>query len=135
MESINNKIKAVHPHIIAKKTYSRDLGKNINYYEIEYYDMSDSVWHEGFGSSCLSMVQKWLHEYFEVVEEDIVPIVRGSWRAISQSEMSGSNAWIMGCNSVASYICTNCGKDAIYDIDEEFVLSDYCPNCGAKMGW
>lgn len=131
MKSINNKIKAVHPHIIAKKTYSRDLGKNINYYEIEYYDMSDNVWHEGFGSSCLSMVQKWLHEYFEVVEEGIVPIVRGSWKAISQSEYFGVDSWAN--DSIASYICTNCGEDTIRSISGKFVLSDYCPNCGAKM--
>ena len=133
MMSINSKIKAVHPHIIVKKTYSRDLDKNINYYEIEYYDMSDNVWHEGFGSSCLSMVQKCLHEYFEVVKEDIAPVIRGSWKAISQSEMFGSDAWMIGCDSTATYICTNCGKDAIYSFDEEFVLSDYCPHCGAKM--
>lgn len=131
MKSINNKIKAVHPHIIAKKTYSRDLGKNINYYEIEYYDMSDNVWHEGFGSSCLSMVQKWLHEYFEVVEEDIVPIVRGSWKAISQSEYFGVDGWVN--DLIASYICTNCGEEAIRSISGKFVLSDYCPNCGVKM--
>ena len=89
MMSINSKIKAVHPHITVKKTYSRDLDKNINYYEIEYYDMSDNVWHEGFGSSYLSMVQKWLHEYFEVVKEDIAPVIHGSWREISQSERLG----------------------------------------------
>ena len=133
MNIINNKIKAIHPHIIVKETYSRDLGKNINYYEIEYYDMSDNVWHEGFGSSCLSIVQKCLHEYFEVVKEDIAPVIHGSWREISQSEKVGSDAWMTGCDSAGIYICSNCLEEAIYGINEEFVLSAYCPHCGARM--
>ena len=32
------------------------------------------------------------------------------------------------------YICTNCRNEAIFDCNDEYILSDYCPNCGAKMG-
>lgn len=127
------KTRAIHPHIIAKTIYKREIDKNVPYYEIEYYDIAGGTWYEGYGSTDLELVQKWLHEYFEVIEEDVAPIIHGSWKEIPQSEMFGSDAWMTGCDSAASYICTNCGQDAIYDIEEEFVLSDYCPYCGAKM--
>lgn len=81
----------------------------------------------------LELVQKWLHEYFEVVKEDIAPVIHGSWKEISQSEKVGSDAWMTGCDSTGVYICSNCLEEAIYSINEEFVLSDYCPYCGAKM--
>ena len=48
-------------------------------------------------------------------------------------EKVGSNAWMTGCDSTGVYICSNCLGEAIYSINEEFVLSDYCPYCGAKM--
>ena len=74
------KTKAIHPHIIAKTIYKREIGKNVPYYEIEYYDIAGSTWYEGYGATDLELVQKWLHEYFEVVEEDITPVIHGSWR-------------------------------------------------------
>lgn len=37
-------------------------------------------------------------------------------------------------NSLKRKHCTNCGKRPHYDKEKrEFILSDYCPNCGAKM--
>lgn len=33
------------------------------------------------------------------------------------------------------FICNSCGNEAYMDFDEgKYVLFDYCPNCGAKMG-
>lgn len=125
------KTKAIHPHIIAKTIYKREIDKNVPYYEIEYYDIAGGTWYEGYGSTDLELVQKWLHEYFEVIEEDIVPVVHGSWKAISQSEYFGVDSWMN--DSIVSYICTNCDEEAIYSISEGFVLSDYCSYCGAKM--
>ena len=31
------------------------------------------------------------------------------------------------------YYCSECGKDAIINNNERYVLSDYCPHCGAIM--
>jgi ribosomal protein S27AE len=37
-------------------------------------------------------------------------------------------------NSLKRKHCTNCGKRPHFDKEKrEFVLSDFCPNCGAKM--
>jgi len=31
------------------------------------------------------------------------------------------------------YYCSECGKDTIINNSERYVLSDYCPHCGAIM--
>lgn len=37
-------------------------------------------------------------------------------------------------NSLKRKHCTNCGKRPHFDREKrEFILSDYCPNCGARM--
>lgn len=30
-------------------------------------------------------------------------------------------------------MCSECGELALLDLDRDFVLSKFCPNCGAKM--
>lgn len=30
-------------------------------------------------------------------------------------------------------MCSECGELALLDLDRDFVLSKYCPNCGARM--
>ncbi len=49
---------------------------------------------------------------------DVAPVVHGAW-----------GEWENG----AGYYCTVCGKDALCDGVEQEVLSNYCPNCGARM--
>ena len=37
-------------------------------------------------------------------------------------------------NSLKRKYCTNCGKRPLYDKEKrEFILTSYCPHCGAKM--
>lgn len=37
-------------------------------------------------------------------------------------------------NSLKKKHCTSCGKRPHFDKEKrEFILSDFCPNCGAKM--
>lgn len=64
---------------------------------------------------------------------DVAPVKRGFWEPISESEMTGFNPKFAGCDPIAGYKCSNCGNEAIFSCNDEFALSDYCPNCGAKM--
>lgn len=58
---------------------------------------------------------------------------RGWWVAIPESEISGWNLDFPGCDPVGSYVCSVCGTEAIYNCNDEWVFSKYCPHCGAKM--
>lgn len=58
---------------------------------------------------------------------------RGWWAPIPESEISGWNPEFAGCDPVGSYVCSVCGTEAIYNCNDEWVLSKYCPHCGAKM--
>ena len=49
---------------------------------------------------------------------DVAPVVHGEW-----------GEWEHG----GGHYCTVCGKDSLCDGVEEEVLSNFCPNCGAKM--
>lgn len=121
------KIKAVNPNIIVRGNVDKP------YYLIEYYDLSDNKWHIGYGSYCLANVKEWLKTCFEVTNVDVAPVKSGFWEPISESEMTGFNPEFAGCDPIAGYKCSNCGNEAIFSCNDEFVLSDYCPNCGAEM--
>lgn len=54
---------------------------------------------------------------------NVTEIKHGEW--ISVPEMWGAFD--------IRYYCSECGKDAIINNSERYVLSDYCPHCGAIM--
>ena len=54
---------------------------------------------------------------------NVIEIKHGEW--ISTPEMWGAFD--------VRYYCSKCGKDAIINNRERYVLSDYCPHCGAIM--
>ena len=57
---------------------------------------------------------------------DAVEVVHGRWETDKEDIEWG--------NSLKRKHCTNCGKRPHFDKEKrEFVLSDFCPNCGAKM--
>ena len=58
-----------------------------------------------------------------VPSADVVPAKYGEW--ISTPEMWGEFD--------VRYYCSKCGKSAIINNSERYVLSDYCPHCGAIM--
>ena len=65
--------------------------------------------------------------------EDVAPVVHGWWMPIRESEMTGWDPAVAGRDSIGGYICSVRKEEAVYDCNDEFVLSNYCPNCGAKM--
>lgn len=64
---------------------------------------------------------------------DVAPVVHGVWIPVHESEISGWNPEAAGIDPIGGYICSACKNEAIYDCNDKFVLSDYCPNCGARM--
>ncbi len=54
---------------------------------------------------------------------DVAPVEYGEW--IGVPEIWGSFD--------SRYYCSKCGNDAIINNRERYVLSDYCPHCGAIM--
>ena len=81
-----------------------------------------------------------LHDARETISNfpaaDVAPVRYGWWRPVHASEATGWDPEIAGSDPIWGYICTNCRNEAIFDCNDEYILSDYCPNCGAKMdGW
>ena len=64
---------------------------------------------------------------------DVAPVVHGVWIPVHESEISGWNPEVAGIDPIAGYICSACKNEAVYDCNDKFVLSDYCPWCGARM--
>lgn len=64
---------------------------------------------------------------------DVALVVHGLWMPIRESEMTGWDPAVAGRDPIGGYICSVCKEEAVYDCNDEFVLSKYCPHCGAKM--
>ena len=73
----------------------------------------------------------------QVVEDtptaDVAEVKLGWWKPFYESEVSGFNPEFAGRDYIAGYECSECGAEAILDCNDQFVLSNYCPNCGARM--
>lgn len=70
----------------------------------------------------------------ELPAADVAPVMHGLWMPIRESEMTGWDPAVAGRDPIGGYICSVCKEEAVYDCNDEFVLSKYCPHCGAKMG-
>lgn len=64
---------------------------------------------------------------------DVTAVKCGTWIPIPESEYTGWNPEFAGHDPIGGYQCSVCNHEAVYDCNDEFVLSSYCPNCGAKM--
>lgn len=58
---------------------------------------------------------------------------QAAWMPVYESEMTGWDPAVAGRGPIGGYICSKCHYEAIYDCNDEYVLSDYCPGCGARM--
>lgn len=78
-------------------------------------------------------VSRLLDKLQKVPAADVAQVVYGLWMPIRESEMTGWDPAVAGRDPIGGYICSACKEEAVYDCNDEFVLSKYCPNCGAKM--
>lgn len=63
------------------------------------------------------------------------PVKHGRWLAVSSYEAFGGDyvQWCVHGNPVAYWYCSECKEEAYVSADDEFILSDFCPYCGADM--
>lgn len=117
-----NKIKTNFAKIFVSGTPGRP------YFNILYFDSEDKDYHVGFSSYYLEYVFKWLSEEFEIEDApaaNVAPVVHGRWIS-----------WEEAGNFVPSpdrHECSVCHDAAQVLVNGFELLSDYCPNCGAKM--
>lgn len=64
---------------------------------------------------------------------DAVHVVHGRWIAHTMSEITGYDPVLSGDDPVCSYSCSVCGEDCYVSDTGDDILSNYCPNCGARM--
>ena len=64
---------------------------------------------------------------------DVAPVVHGRWTPCTESEITGWDPNLAGRDPLGGYFCSICHYEAIFSCNDEYVLSDYCPSCGAKM--
>ena len=64
---------------------------------------------------------------------DVQEVRHGHWILLRESEITGFNPEFAGRDPVGGYICSICKNEAIYSCNDEWVLSDFCPHCGAIM--
>lgn len=95
------------------------------YYMICYYDPADRQFVVCCGSYNRDFVFQWLAEDFEIIDNgafDVVPVVHGWWLTWEE-QFPGRTP---RKKSMLGVFCSACHNHA----DN---MSDYCPNCGAKM--
>lgn len=63
---------------------------------------------------------------------DVEPVRRMAWKPLFESEITGWNPAFAGCDPIGAYVCSCCNSEATYTCNDEYELSNYCPNCGAK---
>ena len=90
--------------------------------------------------AALDAVHKWcdpcgaaVEAVLQVPAADVAPVVYGRWQPVRESEMTGWQPELAGYDQIGGYICSACKEEAVYDCNDNFVLSNYCPHCGAKM--
>ena len=125
-ESVRVKVNAINPRIIVEDIFGKP------YYSIMWYDIDSKEHNIGYSSYDLSIVRKYMDDYFNVVSNctEMTPVKHG--HNISE------------CNPVDEFICSNCGlimrdfsqirtdEDDEYEYCCEFEFS-YCPKCGYRI--
>ena len=84
------------------------------------------------GNPCATMTDA-KRQISDTRPADVAPVVHGRWQPVRESEMTGWQPELAGYDPIGGYICSACKEETVYDCNDNFVLSNYCPNCGAKM--
>ena len=102
---------------------------------------------------CLKTIQRWTPDwddredglsYWDAIDmalsalrpvsrEQVEKVWRGGWIAVRESEITGFNPELAGCDPIGGYKCSRCKAEAVLDCNDEFVLDNFCPHCGVPM--
>lgn len=63
----------------------------------------------------------------DVAQKALRPVSR------EQVENVWRGEWIAVREAVGGYKCSRCNEETVLDCNEEFVLDNFCPRCGAAM--
>lgn len=63
----------------------------------------------------------------DVAQKALRPVSR------EQVEKVWRGEWIAVREAVGGYKCSRCNEETVLDCNEEFVLDNFCPRCGAAM--
>lgn len=81
------------------------------------------------------------NDYSMVIDTiDLAPTLeerkKGKWIPVDSFSAFGGDEsmWMAHGNPVAFYYCSNCKEQAYAEEDGYSLITDFCPNCGAKMG-
>ena len=64
-------------------------------------------------------------------ESDFAEAKQMAIEALEQIPRRAEGAWITACNSY-EIICSNCESEAFSE-DGEYIRTNFCPDCGARM--
>ena len=78
-------------------------------------------------------VDDMLSEVMDAPAADVEPVRHMAWKPLFESEITGWNPAFAGWEPIGAYVCSCCNSEATYTCNDEYELSNYCPNCGAKM--
>lgn len=76
---------------------------------------------------------EWLVDKMPTIEPERK---KGKWIPVDSFSAFGGDEsmWMAHGNPVAFYYCSNCKEQAYAGEDGYSLITDFCPNCGAKMG-
>ena len=69
----------------------------------------------------------------KISRERVEKVWRGGWVAVTESELTGFNPELAGCDPIGCYRCSRCKSEAVLDCNDEFILDNFCPRCGTAM--
>lgn len=68
-----------------------------------------------------------------VSREQMEKVWRGGWIVVRESEITGFNPEFAGHDPIGGYKRSRCKAEAVLDCNDEFVLDNFRPRCGAAM--
>lgn len=92
-------------------------------------DSLENILYNKAAESVLNMIEKGVEK---VPAADVAPVIHAYWKPITASKLYGSDEADGGWR-IEMYTCSRCNEEAVLDCNDEIRLSNYCPNCGAKM--
>lgn len=66
-------------------------------------------------------------EMYRMAAKALLPVSRERIEKVWRGE------WIAVRDAVGGYKCSRCKAEAVLDCNDEFVLDNFCPRCGAPM--